>query len=72
VSLLNPIVTCGYVNTVYTVCYVVNNRFFLRMDSRQLVYWLRFSSVFLFHAFCVFVHLYWYHLVVKAASTDRY
>ena len=33
-SLLNPVVTCGYVNTV---CYVVNNGFFVHMDSCQLV-----------------------------------
>jgi len=26
-SLLNPVVTCGYVNTVHTVCYVVNKSF---------------------------------------------
>jgi len=38
VSLLNPVVTCGYVNTVHTVCYVVNKSFFLHMDSCQHVY----------------------------------
>ena len=30
------------------------------------------SCFFLFYAFCVFVHLYRDHLVVKAASIDRY
>ena len=34
-SLLKLVVTCGY---DITVCYVVNNRFFVHTDSYELVY----------------------------------
>jgi len=68
-SLLNPVVTCGYVNTVHTVCYVVNKSFFLHMDSCQLCF--SFFSFLCFLCICACAPVL-YHLVVKATGIDRY
>jgi len=56
-SLLNPVVTCGYVNTAYAVFYVINKTFFLRMHLSACI--LAVYLIFLFHAFCAFAYLYY-------------
>ena len=73
-SLLNPVVTCGYVNTVYTMCYVNNKRFLSAhalLSACILAVFFSFFSLLCFQCICVPV-LGLYHLVVKEASIDRY
>ena len=62
-SLLNPVVTCGYVNIVR---YVVNNGFFSAHGLLSTCILAMFFLLFLcFLCICASV---WCHLVVKAAS----
>jgi len=58
-SLLDPVVTCGYVNTAYTVCYVVNKRFFSAHALLSACIQAVAFFFFFFYAFCVFVYLYY-------------
>ena len=67
-SLLDPVVTCGYVNTAYTVCYVVNERFFFCTCSLVSLYTSCGFLFFLFLCFlCICVPVL-YHLSCKGSQ----
>jgi len=60
-SLLNPVVTCGYVNTV---CYVVNNRFFSAHGLLSTCILAVFFFLFFLCILCICAPVL-YHLVVR-------